>query len=496
MTAAPLTQIVIVGGGTAGWMTAAALSRFLDNGYTTITVIESDDIGTVGVGEATIPTIATFNRMLDIDEDDFVAKTQGTFKLGIEFVDWAGLGDRYFHPFGNYGVDLQGVSFHQFHLRFGGRDLAKYSLPSMAAAKARFDRAGDPRSPLGKLDYAFHFDAGLYARYLRDYCGDGVRRVEGRITHVDQHAETGHLTAVTLASGERIEGQLFIDCSGFRGLLIEETLATGYDDWSPWLPCDRAVAVSCANVGPPVPFTRATARPAGWQWRIPLQHRTGNGHVYASAFMAKDEATRILLDNLSGAPLVEPRHLTFKAGRRRKLWNRNVVAIGLSGGFLEPLESTSIHLIQTGIAKLLALLPDQRFAAIERDEYNRLMIAAYDGVRDFIILHYHATTRRDSPFWDHVRTMAVPDSLQRKLDLFRSKGRVFRYDDELFSVTSWVAVMLGQGVVPVAHDPIVDGFDATRVRGAMAQMAGDVARITAAMPTQADFIAAHCPAAA
>ncbi len=500
MTPERIKSVVIVGGGTAGWMTAAALSRFLDNGYTKVTLIESDEIGTVGVGEATIPTIAQFNRLLDIDEDAFVAATQGTFKLGIQFVDWARLGDNYFHPFGNYGIDLNGLDFHQIYLKFGrqaaAHPLHAYSLCTSAAQHSRFDRAGDPKSPLGRVDYAYHFDAGLYARFLRAYAKRGrVQRVEGKIVGVAQ-AENGHVTSVTLDNGREIEGELFIDCSGFRGLLIEETLHAGYEDWSSWLPCDRAVACPSTNGGDPVPYTRATARAAGWQWRIPLQHRTGNGHVYSSAYTDKDTATALLLANLAGDQLAEPRHLSFKAGRRREAWKANVVAIGLAAGFLEPLESTSIHLIQSGISKLLALFPDARFAAIERDEYNRLMKAAYDGVRDFIILHYHATTRTDTPFWNHVRTMEVPDSLHRKLELFRSKGRVFRYDDELFSVTSWVAVLLGQGVTPLDYDPVVDALDDRRVQTAMGEMATDIARIVRAMPTQAAFIAAHCRAAA
>ena len=495
----PITSVVIVGGGTAGWMTAAALSRFLDNGYTRITLIESDEIGTVGVGEATIPTIASFNRMLEIDEDDFIRRTKGTFKLGIEFVDWNRIGQRYFHPFGNYGVTLNGVDFHQIHARFGkeagGAPLYAYSLPSIAAQHGRFSRTANPQSPLGTLDYAYHFDAGLYARYLRTYAEErGVVRIEGKIGTVGQNAETGYVETVTLADGRQLSGDLFIDCSGFRGLLIEDTLKAGYEDWSAWLPCDRAVAVPSTNGGDPQPFTRATARPAGWQWRIPLQHRTGNGHVYASKFIEKDDATALLLANLAGEQLAEPRHLSFQAGRRKRAWDKNVVAIGLSSGFLEPLESTSIHLIQTGIAKLLALFPDTRFAEIERDEYNRLVKAAYDSVRDFIILHYHATCRDDSPFWDHVRTMAVPDSLSRKLELFRAKGRVFRYDDELFTVTSWVAVMLGQGILPTGHDPIADSIDRPGIVTALGQMASDIRHMVAAMPTQAAYIAAHCRA--
>ena len=500
MTSNAITSVVIVGGGTAGWMTAAALSRFLDNGYTKITLVESDEIGTVGVGEATIPTIQNFNKLLEIDEDDFVRATKGSFKLGIEFVNWGQVGDRYFHPFGAYGVDLHGLDFHQIHRRLAGtpgvRPLSAYSLPTAAAERGRFDRNGDPASQLGRLDYAYHFDAGLYAAYLRRYSeGFGVKRVEGKVVDVALDSDSGHVTGVTLGDGQRIEGELFVDCSGFRGLLIEQALATGYEDWSHWLPCDRAVAIPTTNAGDPPPFTRATAHVAGWQWRIPLQHRTGNGHVYSSRFTDQEAATNLLLGNLAGQQLADPRHLSFTAGRRRSAWVGNVVAIGLSAGFLEPLESTSIHLIQTGISKLLALWPDRSFAAVERDQYNYLMRAAYEGVRDFVILHYHATQRNDSPFWDHVRTMDVPDSLTRRLELFRHKGRFFRYEDELFTITSWAAVLLGQRVEPDGYDPIVDALNSERLSGALNHMAEEIDRIVASMPSQAQFIAAHCRAA-
>ncbi|MBV8973266.1 MAG: tryptophan 7-halogenase [Sphingomonadaceae bacterium] len=498
MTDRRIGSVVIVGGGTAGWMTAAALARFVGGEQTTVTLIESDDIGTVGVGEATIPTIQQFNRLLGIDEDDFVRATKGTFKLGIEFVDWGRVGERYFHPFGSYGVDINGLDFHQIHAKFGhgvGAPLADFSLPTVAARDGRFDRAGEPRSPLGRIDYAYHFDAGLYARYLRGYAeAHGAIRHEGRITGVARDGENGHVASVTLADGREVAGELFIDCSGFRSLLLGETLGVPFDDWSTWLPCDRAVAMPSTGEASLAPFTRATARVAGWQWRIPLQHRTGNGLVYSSAFIDASAATDLLVANLAGDPLGEPRHLSFRAGRRVRPWERNVVAIGLAAGFLEPLESTSIHLIQSGIAKLLALFPDRRFLDVERNEYNRLVGAAYDGVRDFIILHYHATARDDSPFWNHVRTMAVPDSLQRKIELFRAKGRVFRYDDELFSITSWVAVLLGQGIAPSDYDPVVDALDAARVPDALRAMASDIARIAAAMPRQTDFIGRHCKA--
>ena len=495
-----IRQVVIVGGGTAGWMTAAAFSRFLNNGYTKVTLVESDEIGTVGVGEATIPTIQTFNGMLGINENDFMRATQGTFKLGIEFVDWGGLGERYFHPFGTYGQEVHGVHFHQLYLRERARrpipEIWNYSIGSVAAFHGRFGRpSGQGGSPIQSLAFAFHFDAGLYARFLRNYAEAlGVTRIEGKIVEVAQRPEDGFVQSIRLAGGQTVAGDLFIDCSGFRGLLIEETLKVGYEDWTHWLPCDRAVAVPTANVGPPDPFTRSTARTAGWQWRIPLQHRTGNGLVYSSEFLTRDEAERILLSNLEGEPVAAPRHLAFTTGRRRKAWDRNVVSIGLSTGFIEPLESTSIHLIQTGIARLLALFPDLRFDPIERDEYNRVLQAQFEDIRDFIILHYHATNRTDSEFWNRCRTMTVPETLQRKIDLFRSKGRSFREGVELFDVTSWVAVMLGQNIVPQGYDPIADALDDQAIAQLLENMRIGYAQAAQALPTHAEFIARTCAA--
>ena len=500
MNAPPFKHVVIVGGGTAGWMAGAAFSRFLNNGYTKITLIESDEIGTVGVGEATIPTIQTFNGMLGINENDFVRATQGTFKLGIEFVDWGGLGERYFHPFGKYGREIHGVHFHQLYLRESSRrpmpDISAFSMCSVAAGLGRFGRpGGQATSPVAEIAYAFHFDAGLYARFLRAYAEPlGVRRVEGKIVDVSLRGEDGFVESVTLNDGQTIAGDLFIDCSGFRGLLIEEALHTGYEDWTHWLPCDRAMAVPSANVGPPDPFTRSTARSAGWQWRIPLQHRTGNGLVYSSEFLSDEEAERILLANLEGEPLAKPRRLAFTTGRRRQAWNRNVVSIGLSSGFIEPLESTSIHLIQTGIARLLALFPDSSFDPLERDEYNRILQAQFEDIRDFIILHYHATDRTDSEFWNRCRTMSVPETLERKMELFRAKGRSFREGVELFDVTSWVAVMLGQNVIPRGYDPIADALDENRIAQALEQIRAGYFEAAGSLPTHGEFIARTCAA--
>ncbi len=492
-----LGRVVIVGGGTAGWMAAAALSRYFDDGKRTITLIESDAIGTVGVGEATIPPIRNFNAMLDINENEFLRATRGTFKLGIEFVNWGKQGDRYFHPFGNHGQDLHGIAFHQLYLRDAAMrgqcnpaGIADYSMSSVAAALGRFGRPkGEARSPIGQLGYAFHFDAGLYAAHLRVLAErQGTRRIEGKIINVQRHGETGDVTGVKLDDGHVIEGDLFIDCSGFRGLLIEEALETGYEDWSHWLPMDRAIALPTANPGPPDPFTRATAHGAGWQWRIPLQHRTGNGHVFSSAYMEEEEARQILVENVEGAQLAEPRTLRFQTGMRKKAWNHNVVALGLSSGFIEPLESTSIHLIQNGIARLFALFPDTPINPIDRDEYNRGMHELYEDVRDFVILHYKATQRDDTPFWRYVRDMPVPDTLARKMELWRSRGRVFRENAELFTTPSWVAVMLGQNIWPETHDPIADTLDPAKVTQAMEQMRAAYRATAEQLPPQEDFL--------
>ncbi|MEN3748419.1 tryptophan halogenase family protein [Sphingomonas sp. HF-S3] len=487
MNATPISRVVIVGGGTAGWMAAAAASRFLDDGQRTITLVESDAIGTVGVGEATIPPIRGFNARLGIDEAEFLRETGGTAKLGIEFVNWGNRGERYIHPFGTHGRDIQGLNFHQLWLRLQGEpgigEIEDYSMSAVAARAARFaPPVADPRSPLSRIEYAYHFDAGLYAAFLRRRAeAQGARRIEGRIIGVEQD-ERGHVSAVRLEGDRRVEGDLFIDCSGFRSLLLGETMGVAFEDWSHWLPCDRAIAVPTERTRPLLPYTRATAHDAGWQWRIPLQHRTGNGHVYSSAFVSDDDAERVLMANLDAPATADPRRLSFKAGRRERMWSGNVVALGLAGGFLEPLESTSIHLIQDGISKLFALFPDMRFTDIERNEFNRLMGNQYAAIRDFIILHYCATQRDDTPFWDHVRTMALPDTLAHKIALFREKGRVFRYDDELFSIPSWVAVMLGQGIVPTGYDPVVDALDADRVAAELRQMRAGYAAAAQKMP--------------
>jgi tryptophan halogenase len=495
-----IRDIVIVGGGTAGWMAAAALAHLLDRRSVAITLVESDEIGTVGVGEATIPPLIAYNNMLGIGEDEFVAATRGTFKLGIEFVDWGAIGERYFHPFGPHGQDFRGVHFHQLYLRERKRreldDIAAWSMSATAAKLGRFARPGpDARLPFSQLLYAFHFDAGLYARFLRDRAeAEGVRRIEGRIVEAALDSMNGDVESVTLADGTILKADLFIDCSGFRGLLIEQKLETGYEEWKKWLPCDRAVAVPSRYPGQPDPFTRCTARASGWQWRIPLQHRMGNGLVYSSDHISDSDAAALVLANLEGEPLAEPRRLAFIAGRRKLAWNRNVVSLGLSSGFIEPLESTSIHLIQSGIVKLLALFPDRRFNPVERDEYNRQMQDAYEDARDFIILHYKVTRRDDSPFWNQCRTMAVPDSLARKIELWRAKGRVFREGRELFGTASWAAVMLGQGLVPEDHEPAADALDRAMIADALDKMRMSYARMAEHMPEHGEFIARSCAA--
>ena len=499
MTIPPIREIVIVGGGTAGWMAAAAFARFLERGYR-IRLIESDEIGTVGVGEATIPAIRLFNAALGLDEDDFLRATQGTFKVGIEFDGWLRPGHRYIHAFGQVGRDLGLVPFHHYWLRARalgrGRPLAAYSFNAAAAYGNRFGRTDKPAgSPLPDQPYAFHFDAVLYARHLRRYAeARGVERIEGRIVDVRLRGGDGFIEAVRLESGAEVAGELFIDCSGFRGLLIEGALNTGYDDWADLLPCDRALAVPCASVTPLTPYTRASARPAGWQWRIPLQHRTGNGYVYCSRYVSDDEAAAVLLANLDGESLAEPRPLRFMTGRRRKFWNRNCVALGLASGFMEPLESTSIHLVQSGIMRLLALLPTAGFEAADIDEYNRQSALETERIRDFLVLHYKAVVR-DEPFWRECRERAIPPSLAERIELFRSNGRIFRYTDELFTEAAWLQVMIGQGVFPQGYHPLALQLSETELEGFLETLEQLVTRNAAALPTHDEFLTRHCSAA-
>lgn len=489
-----ITSVAIVGGGTAGWMTAAALSKVF-GAAVSIRLVESDDIGTIGVGESTIPMIRLFNTLLEIDEDEFMRETGATFKLGIEFCDWGAIGERYMHGFGRIGQDLAMLSFHQYWLRMAQAgatpDLAPYSINQMMAAAGRFTRADPslPNSPMADIVHAFHIDAGLYARYLRKYSeARGVLRTEGKIIGASLRAADGAVEAVRMENGDAVHADLFIDCSGFRALLIEEALGTGFEDWSAWLPCDRAWAVPSEADPDLLPYTRASARPAGWQWRIGLQHRTGNGHVYASGFMGDDEAAALLLDGLDGRALAEPRLLRFTSGRRKRVWNKNVVAIGLSAGFMEPLESTSIHLVQSTISRLIAFFPDKDFSQVDIDAFNRECAFETETIRDFLILHYHATSRSDSPFWDYCRTMAPPYSLQDKLDLYRARGRILRQDRELFSEVAWLQVLHGQGIRAAGHHPLADVLGADDIAAYLADVAGVIARCVARMPGHGEFL--------
>ena len=496
MRADATRRVVIVGGGTAGWMAAAAISRVLGElPGLTIELVESEAIGTVGVGEATIPQIVLFNKMLGIDEAEFMRETRATYKLGIEFVDWLRPQHRYVHPFGSYGLDMKGIEFHHFWLK--GRSLGDptpldaYSLAIVAGMQGRFahPRPDQPGSPLSKLGYAFQFDAGLYARFLRRLAeANGVRRTEGRIVMVERDADRGHVAAVVLESGARVAGDLFIDCSGFRGLLIEGEMQAGFEDWSHWLPCDRAVAVPCANGGDRRPLTRSTARAAGWQWRIPLQHRIGNGYVYAAAHLSDDEAAATLLANLDGAPLADPRFLRFTAGHRRRAWVGNVVALGLAGGFLEPLESTSIHLVQSAIARLLTYWPTRNFDQLEIDRFNTAHVADYLDIRDFLVLHYKATERRDSAFWNYCRTLAPPPGLADKLAVFAANGRVFREGAELFTETSWLSVMVGQGAVAGGYHPAADLLSDAETLSRLDHIRRVVADTATLLPAQDDVL--------
>jgi tryptophan halogenase len=491
-----LRSIIIVGGGTAGWMTAAALSRTLAGQPCRIDLIESAEIGTVGVGEATIPPIREMNALLGINEDDFVAATGATFKLAIGFEDWLALGERYLHPFGRIGAALGPLPFHLYWRALRDRSphaaaaLLDYSLPARAAEAGKFCRpSDDPRNALNNISYAFHLDAGRYAALLRRRAeADGVQRHEGRIADVEM-AGNGNVAAVRLHDGRRFAGDFFIDCSGFRGLLIEQALAAGYDDWSRWLPCDSAVVVASEADAQPLPYTRASARAAGWQWRIPLQHRVGNGHVYASTFMPHAHAERVLRDNMTGTMIGEPRRLSFTAGRRRRVWIGNTLAIGLAAGFMEPLESTGIHLIQSAITRLLALFPDRQFAPADIAYYNDATALEYGRIRDFLVLHYHATTRDDTPFWRHCRAMPIPDSLAARLDLYRSRGRFFPAPLDLFLEPSWIAVMEGQGVVPAYPDPLAAlGHD--RLAAILPRIRATIGRAVDVMPSHGDFLAA------
>ncbi|PUA29961.1 MAG: tryptophan halogenase [Cellvibrio sp. 79] len=493
-----IKKIIIVGGGTAGWMTAATLAKVLGKEQYSIQLIESDAIGTIGVGEATIPHIGIFNKILGIDEQDFMRKTQATFKLGIEFTNWGNIGESYIHPFGSYGVNIDSLHFYNYFLKMarqeGSLNPEEYSIGALAARRNKFMHPlNATHSPLGNIRYAYHFDAGLYAKYLRNYAeGKGVERIEGAITQVKLQEDNGFIDSVLLEDGRVYNGELFIDCSGFRGILIQEALGTGYEDWSNLLPCDSAIAVPTANLHPPASFTRSTAHEAGWQWRIPLQHRTGNGHVYSSRFMTDDQAGRILLDNVEGDLLTEPRVVRFKTGMRRKFWNKNCVAVGLSSGFLEPLESTSIHLIQASIKKLLEFFPDKEFDQRNIDAYNEILQRNLLFIRNFIVLHYKVTNRNDSDFWNYCRTMPIPESLEKRIALYRQEGKIYHDSNELFSEDSWFAVMFGQGLVANKYHPLADVVSGQRLKKMFSEIQTVIGNSVNAMPMHTDYIAKYC----
>jgi tryptophan 7-halogenase len=490
------TRVVVLGGGTAGWMAASAIAKLLGHACS-VHLVESAEIGIVGVGEATLPHLRGFLETLGLDEAEFMAATHATYKLGIEFRDFGKPGDAYLHPFGEFGQPLAGVPFLAWWLRARAEgvagDIADYSLANVMAAQRRFARPfADPASPASAFGYAYQFDATRFGPYLRGFAeGIGVLRTEGRIAGAERDGESGDVTALVLDDGRRIEGDLFIDCSGFRSLLLGDTLSEAWQDWSHWLPCDRAVALPCASPpGEIEPFTRATAMAAGWRWRIPLRHRVGNGYVYSSAHLSDDEAASALLGAIEGEPLADPRVLRFRAGRRTRSWSHNVVAVGLASGFLEPLESTSIYLIQAAIMELIALFPVDRIDPADRDAFNQAVDYEYDRIRDFLILHYHASTRDDSDFWRQVRAMPIPDSLAEKLALFRRAGRIQRYSRGLFFAPSWIAVLLGQGVIPEGWDQRADSVPLAELEAGLAAMRGEVAAIVAAMPGHAQALSA------
>ena len=492
-----VNTVVIIGGGTAGWISAALLIKILGNALK-IKLIESEEIGIVGVGEATIPPILSLNKALGLDEAEFLTETKGAIKLGIEFVNWKKKGDRYMHAFGNLGKDFPFCSFHHFWTRGRTRgrndSLWDYSANYQAAIRSRF--APLERIEAGNLQglaYAYHFDASRYAAYLRRFSERlGVERIEGKITEVALNSSDGCIESVSLQDGSRIAGDFFVDCSGFRGILIEQQLHTGYEDWSHWLPCDRAVAVPCESTQPLLPYTRSTAHDAGWQWRIPLQHRIGNGTVFSSSHVSEDAATALLLDNLDGAQLAEPRVIRFKTGRRKQQWNRNCVSMGLASGFLEPLESTSIHMIQSGVTRLIKNFPHAGVRQSEIDEYNRQSKMEWEYIRDFIILHYHLNERIDSAFWNHCRHMQVPETLSRRMQLFNDTGKVFREQDELFTEIAWQQVMIGQGMLPRDYHPLVDALSGQQLDEFLDNVKRIIADAVQELPDHEQFLRQYC----
>jgi tryptophan halogenase len=488
-----IRKVVIAGGGTAGWMAAASISKLIGKNLE-ISLVESDDIPTIGVGEATIPSMLILHQLLGINEKEFVADVHGTFKLGISFENWRDLNEDYIHSFGYTGKDCWAAGFQHFWLKGLQKGLSKEFgeyCPELVAAKANKFAV---MSNLA-INYAYHIDAGRYAGFLRKIAeANGVDRVEGKILEVSTDDHSGYIKSVKLESGKVLEGDLFIDCTGFRGLLIEQTMHTGYDDWSHWLPCDSAVAVQTRSVSPPIPYTRSIARESGWQWRIPLQSRVGNGLVFCSRYLSDDEAVQNILDNVEGETITEPRVLKFRSGKRRKHWNKNCVAMGLASGFMEPLESTSIHLIQRAIIRLIQMFPYSGIREPEVNEFNKQMDSEIHNIRDFIVLHYHVTNRTDTRFWRHCRSMSIPDSLQHRIDLFKQTGQVFKVDSELFGENSWIQVMLGQGLVPEQYHPIVDEMSDAELRRFLQGAETAVTKLVGRLPEHQAFIDHYCKA--
>ena len=489
-------RVVVLGGGTAGWMTAAGLVRLLPDAVE-VQLVESEDIGIVGVGEATLPHLRGFIETLGIDEAAFMEATRATFKLGIDFRDFGRIGESYIHPFGSFGEELNGVAFHHYWLELRKHGLAgslgDYSLAVTAALANRFRPPAADESLASTYGYAYQFDATLFGPFMRSFATNaGVIRHEGRVVAVRRDGSSGDVTALELEDGRIIEGDVFVDCSGFRSLLLGGELQEDWEDWSHWLPCDRAAAVPCTHSSEDIPpYTTATAMPAGWRWEIPLQHRMGNGYVYSSAHLGDEEACEVILSHANGSPLADPRVLRFRAGRRRRSWSHNVIGVGLASGFLEPLESTSIYLAQMAITYLVELFPiDGKIEPRDRDEFNRLVDMEYDRIRDFLILHYHATSRDDSDFWNDMRTLRVPDTLADKLELWRNTGRVTKYSEGLFFEPSWVAVYVGQGLIPDRHDTRPGLLDRTKLARAVDRLAQAVSKEADNMPRHRDFLRA------
>ncbi|RYY01211.1 MAG: tryptophan 7-halogenase [Gammaproteobacteria bacterium] len=487
-----INRVVIAGGGTAGWMAAATLTKSLGT-QLEVTLIESDEIGTIGVGEATIPTMLSFHHLLGIDEQEFMKAVNGSIKLGISFENWLERGDKYIHSFGKTGKECWAGEFQHFWLKGLEQGIdapfGDYCLELQAAKEGKFAISKDPW-----INYAYHMDATAYGKFLRKFSEKlGAKRIEGMIEKVNLNIDTGFIESLQLKSGQIIEGDLFIDCTGFRSVLSEQALHTGYEDWSNWLPCDSAVATQETAVAPPIPLTRAIALDHGWQWKIPLQNRVGTGLVYSSRYQSDDNAKQTLLDNLEGEAFFDPKVIKFRTGRRLKGWNKNCIAIGLAGGFIEPLESTTIFLISSNLIRLMRLFPINGIEQVLVDEFNKQAKAEIELVRDFVVLHFHATRRTDTAFWRHCRTMPIPDSLSSRLDLFLETGRIFIGAEELFRVDSWTQVMIGQGIVPKQYHPVANLMGDDELRRFLNGYRASIQNIITKLPMHGDFLKHYCP---